>query len=150
MAPTFGSAPWQAQAPELAARVAAFWQAWDAGRRAQAIAALRPYAKAIATAPATIRGGAVQKGFTDDAASWLDTTELWGRATVDLLDALQAREAGDEAKAAALLAESRDLQRQARAIRVSPPRNRWGAAQPQVGDGVLDVFLAAADARLQR
>ncbi|MEV4577534.1 beta-N-acetylglucosaminidase domain-containing protein [Nonomuraea jabiensis] len=150
LAPTFGSAPWQAQAPELAARVAAFWQAWDAGRRAQAIAALRPYAKAIATAPATIRGGAVQKGFTDDAASWLDATELWGRATVDLLDALQAREAGDEAKAAALLAESRDLQRQARAIRVSPPRNRWGAAQPQVGDGVLDVFLAAADARLQR
>ncbi|WP_431917191.1 beta-N-acetylhexosaminidase family protein [Nonomuraea jabiensis] len=150
MAPTFGGIPWQTQAPELAARVAAFWQAWDAGRRAQAVAALRPYAKAIATAPATIRGGAVQKGFTDDAASWLDATELWGRATVDLLDALQAREAGDEAQAAALLAESRDLQRQARAIRVSPPRNRWGAAQPQVGDGVLDVFLAAADARLQR
>ncbi|MGV9379362.1 beta-N-acetylglucosaminidase domain-containing protein [Nonomuraea sp. NPDC003707] len=150
MAPTFGGTPWQTQAPELAARVAAFWQAWDAGRRTQAITALRPYAKAIATAPATIRGGAVQKGFTDDAASWLDATELWGRAMVDLLDALQAREAGDEAKAAALLAGSRDLQRQARAVRVSPPRNRWGAAQPQVGDGVLDVFLAAADARLQR
>ncbi|MDX3110449.1 beta-N-acetylhexosaminidase family protein [Nonomuraea angiospora] len=150
LAPTFGGTPWQTQAPELAARVAAFWQAWDAGRRTQAISALRPYAKAIATAPATIRGGAVEKGFTDDAASWLDATELWGRATVDILDALQAREAGDEAKAAALLAESRELQRQARAVRVSPPRNRWGAAQPQVGDGVLDVFLAAADARLQR
>ncbi|MEU6789478.1 beta-N-acetylglucosaminidase domain-containing protein [Nonomuraea angiospora] len=150
MAPTFGGTPWQTQAPELAARVAAFWQAWDAGRRAQAISTLRPYAKAIATAPATIRGGAVQKGFTDDTASWLDATELWGRAMVDLLDALQAREAGDEAEAAALLAESRDLQRQARAVRVSPPRNRWGAAQPQVGDGVLDAFLAAADARLQR
>jgi hyaluronoglucosaminidase len=150
MAPTFGGTPWQTQAPELAARVAAFWQAWDSGRRAQAIAALRPYAKAIATAPATIRGGAVQKGFADDAASWLDATELWGRAMTDLLDALQAREAGDEAKAAALLAESRDLQRQARAVRVSPPRNRWGAAQPRIGDGVLDVFLAEAEARLQR
>jgi hyaluronoglucosaminidase len=150
MAPTFGGTPWQTQAPELAARVAAFWQAWDAGRRAEAISALRPYAKAIATAPATIRGGAVQKGFADDAASWLDATELWGRAMVDVLDALQAREAGDEAKAAALLAESRDLQRQARAVRVSPPRNRWGAAQPQIGDGVLDVFLATADARLRR
>ncbi|MFG6194339.1 beta-N-acetylglucosaminidase domain-containing protein [Nonomuraea sp. JJY05] len=150
MAPTFGGTPWQTQAPELAARVAAFWQAWDSGRRAQAIAALRPYAKAIATAPATIRGGAVQKGFADDAASWLDATELWGRAMADLLDALQAREAGDEAKAAALLAESRDLQRQARAVRVSPPRNRWGAAQPRIGDGVLDVFLAEAEARLQR
>ncbi|MEU4231607.1 beta-N-acetylglucosaminidase domain-containing protein [Nonomuraea sp. NPDC026600] len=149
IAPTFGGTPWQPQAPELAARVAEFWRAWDGGRRAGAIAAMRPYAKAIATAPATIRGGSVQKGFADDAASWLDATELWGRAMVTMLDALQAKEAGDETKAGALLAESRELQRQARAVRVSPPRNRWGAAQPQVGDGVLDVFLAAADARLQ-
>ncbi|MEV4115627.1 hypothetical protein [Nonomuraea sp. NPDC049695] len=65
------------------------------------------------------------------------------------LDALRAREAGDETKAGALLAESRELQRQARAVRVSPPRNRWGSAQPQVGDGVLDVFPADAEARLQ-
>ncbi|MEQ4723947.1 beta-N-acetylglucosaminidase domain-containing protein [Nonomuraea sp. B19D2] len=150
MAPTFGGTPWQPQAPELAKRVAAFWQAWDDGRRADAIAAMRPYAKAIATAPATIRGGSVERGFTDDAASWLDATELWGRAMVAMLDVLRAREAGDEATADALLAESRDLQRQARAIRVSPPRNRWGSAQPQVGDGVLDVFLTEADARLQR
>lgn len=150
LAPTFGSAPWQPQAPELAARTAAFWQAWDDGRRADAIAALRPYAKAIATAPATIRGGSVQKGFADDAASWLDATELWGGAMVTMLGALDARQAGDETKAAALLAESRDLQRQARAVRVSPPRNRWGSAQPQIGDGVLDVFLAEAGARLQQ
>ena len=91
----------------------------------------------------------MQKGFTDDAASWLNATELWGRAMVTMLDALQAKQAGDETKAAALLAESRDLQRQARAVRVSPPRNRWGAAQPQVGDGVLDVFLTDAETRLQ-
>ncbi|MEV1243554.1 beta-N-acetylglucosaminidase domain-containing protein [Nonomuraea sp. NPDC049750] len=149
VAPTFGGTPWQPQAPELAARVAEFWRAWDGGRPADAIAALRPYAKAIATAPATIRGGSVQKGFTDDAASWLTATELWGRAMVTTLDALQARQAGDETKAAALLAESRESQRQARAIRVSPPRNRWGAAQPQVGDGVLDVFLTDAETRLQ-
>ncbi|GAA3211151.1 hypothetical protein [Nonomuraea helvata] len=68
----------------------------------------------------------MQKGFADDAASWLDATGLWGRAMVATLDALRAREAGDESKAGALLAESRELQRQARAIRVSPPRNRWG------------------------
>ncbi|WP_220448061.1 beta-N-acetylhexosaminidase family protein [Nonomuraea diastatica] len=144
MAPTFGGTPWQPQAPRLATRTAEFWQAWDDGRRGAAITAMHPYAKAIATAPASIRGGSVQKGFTDDAASWLDATELWGRAMVAMLDALHARQAGDETKAGALLAESRDLQRQARAVRVSPPRNRWGSAQPQVGDGVLDVFLAEA------
>ncbi|MFC4006954.1 beta-N-acetylglucosaminidase domain-containing protein [Nonomuraea purpurea] len=149
LAPTFGGTPWQPQAPELAARVAAFWQAWDGGRRTEAIAALRPYAKAIAAAPAVIRSGSVQRGFAEDAASWLDATALWGRAMTATLDALQARQAGDEARATTLLAESRDLQRQARAIRVSPPRNRWGAAQPQVGDGVLDVFLTrAAQARV--
>ncbi|WP_188196555.1 beta-N-acetylhexosaminidase family protein [Nonomuraea sp. SYSU D8015] len=150
LAPTFGGTAWQPQAPVLAARTAAFWRAWDAGRRAEAITALRPYAQAIAAAPATIRGGSVQKGFTVDAASWLDATELWGRAMVAMLGALHAREAGDEATAGALLAESRELQRQARAIRVSPPRNRWGSAEPRIGDGVLDVFLTEAEARLQR
>ncbi|MEV0385643.1 beta-N-acetylglucosaminidase domain-containing protein [Nonomuraea sp. NPDC050643] len=147
MAPTFGGTPWQPQAPELATRVAGFWQAWDAGRRAAAITALRPYANAIAAAPATIRGGSVQRGFAVDAASWLDATELWGRAMVTMLDSLDARLAGDDAKAAALLSESRDLQRQARAVRVTPPRNRWGSTQPQIGDGVLDVFLTEAATR---
>jgi hyaluronoglucosaminidase len=148
MAPTFGATPWQPQAPELATRVAEFWRAWDGGRRADAIAAMRTYADAIATAPATIRDGSAQKGFTDDAAPWLDATELWGRATVAMLDALEARQAGDDTKADAFLADSRDLQQQARAVRVNPPRNRWGSVQPQVGDGVLDTFLAQADARL--
>ncbi|MER6948249.1 beta-N-acetylglucosaminidase domain-containing protein [Nonomuraea sp. NPDC000554] len=149
LAPTFGSTPWQPQAPELTARVAEFWQAWDGGRRPDALTALRTYANAIATAPATIRGGSVQKGFTEDAASWLNATELWGRATVTMLDALKARDAGDESRAEALLADSRDLQRQARAVRVDPPRNTWGSVQPKVGDGVLDVFLVQADIRLQ-
>ncbi|MFF4148050.1 beta-N-acetylglucosaminidase domain-containing protein [Streptomyces sp. NPDC001698] len=149
MAPTFGATPWQPQTPELAARVAEFWKAWDDGRRADGLTALGTYANAIATAPATIRSGAVEKGFTDDAAPWLDATELWGRAMVAMLDALQARQGGDETKAAALLTDSRELQRQARAIRVNPPRNRWGSVQPKVGDGVVDVFLTRADVRLQ-
>ncbi|MEV7234399.1 beta-N-acetylglucosaminidase domain-containing protein [Streptomyces sp. NPDC051020] len=149
MAPTFGSTPWQPQAPELNSRVAEFWQAWDDGRRDDALTALRAYADAIAAAPATIRGGAVDKGFTDDAAPWLNATELWGRSMVAMLDAFEARQAGDKAKAEALLADSRDLQQQARAVRVAPPRNTWGSVQPKVGDGVLDVFLVQADVRLQ-
>jgi hyaluronoglucosaminidase len=149
LAPTFGAAPWQPQAPVLAAHVAAFWKAWDDGRRADAISAMRAYTNAIAAAPATIRSGSVEKGFTDDAAPWLDATQLWGKAMVAMLDALDARLAGDQTKADARLADSRDLQQQARALRVDPPRNRWGSVQPKVGDGVLDVFLAQADTRLQ-
>src|SRR5262249_6487485 len=112
LAPTFGATPWQPQAPVLAARVAAFWQAWDDGRRAAAVRALRAYSDDIAAAPATIRGGWVQPGFTTDAASWLDAARLWGRAMVAMLDALDARLAGDDATADARLAESRNLQQQ--------------------------------------
>lgn len=150
LAPTFGATPWQPQAPVLAARVAAFWTAWDAGQRAAAVRALRTYADAIAAAPAVIRGGSVQKGFTDDAAPWLDATRLWGEAMVAMLDALDARIAGDEARAGARLAASRELQQQAHAVRTDPPRNRWGSVEPKVGDGVLDVFLTRADALLQQ
>ncbi|UYQ66384.1 beta-N-acetylglucosaminidase domain-containing protein [Streptomyces peucetius] len=149
MAPTFGATPWQPQAPELARRTAAFWQSWDAGDRTEAVKALRAHASAVEQAPATIRGGAVEKGFTVDATPWLDATQLWGRAMVTMLDALAARQAGDEETADRLLTESESLQGQARAVRVDPPRNTWGAAQAKVGDGVLDAFLVQAGVRLR-
>ncbi|MFI8951010.1 beta-N-acetylglucosaminidase domain-containing protein [Streptomyces sp. NPDC053750] len=149
MAPTFGATPWQPQAPELARRVAQFWTAWDEGDRSGAVKALRAYAKAVERAPATIRGGAVEKGFTVDAGPWLDATELWGKSMVTMLDALAARQAGHKETSDRLLAESNDLQQRARAVRVDPPRNSWGKVQPKVGDGVLDAFLVQADVRLQ-
>ncbi|MGW0237794.1 beta-N-acetylglucosaminidase domain-containing protein [Streptomyces sp. NPDC002996] len=149
LAPTFGATPWQPQAPELARHIASFWQTWDEGNRQQALEALHPRAHAVEQAPATIRGGAVEEGFTVDAAPWLDATELWGRAMVTMLDALAARQAGDKAGSERLLGESEELQRQARAVRVDPPRNSWGSVQPKVGDGVLDAFLVQAGVRLQ-
>lgn len=148
MAPTFGATPWQPQAPELDRRVDAFWQAWDAGRHEEATEALRAYATAIEEAPGVIRSGAVQEGFTVDAAPWLDATQLWGEAMVTMLDALQARQEGDKDKADQLLAESKTLQDQARSVRVDPPRNRWGKAPVKVGDGVLDTFLTEAEIQL--
>ncbi|MFH9818700.1 beta-N-acetylglucosaminidase domain-containing protein [Streptomyces sp. NPDC017230] len=149
LAPTFGATPWQPQAPELARRVTEFWTSWDEGDRAAAVTALRAYATAVERAPATIRGGAVEEGFTVDAADWLDATELWGKAMVRMLDALAKRQAGDKEASDRLLAESNELQRQARAVRVDPPRNSWGKVQPKVGDGVLDSFLVRADVRLR-
>ncbi|SEH01453.1 hyaluronoglucosaminidase [Nonomuraea solani] len=84
-----------------------------------------------------------------DAASWLEATEGWGRAMVSVLDALHAWQAGGRARAATLLAASRELQGRSRAVRADPPRNRWGAAPVRVGDGVVDVFLAEAAARVE-
>ncbi|GAA2586366.1 beta-N-acetylglucosaminidase domain-containing protein [Streptomyces lienomycini] len=149
LAPTFGATPWQPQAPELARRAARFWTAWDEGRRAEAVEVLRGYARAIERAPGTIRGGAVDEGFTVDAAPWLDATELWGGAMRTMLDALAARENGDRGTSDRLLAESDALQQRARAVRVDPPRNSWGKVQPKVGDGVLDAFLVRAELRLR-
>ncbi len=149
MAPTFGNTPWQPQAPELARRVGEFWKTWDEGDRTGAVGALRAYATAVKQAPSVIRGGSVEKGFTVDAAPWLDATELWGEAMVKMLDALAARQAGDEETSDRLLAESNELQGQARAVRVDPPRNSWGKVQPKVGDGVLDAFLVQAELRLR-
>ncbi|MFD5969700.1 beta-N-acetylglucosaminidase domain-containing protein [Streptomyces sp. NPDC060311] len=149
LAPTFGATPWQPQAPELARRVERFWAAWDEGRRAEAVEALRTYASAIERAPTTIRGGAVDEGFTVDAAPWLDATELWGGAMETVLDALAARQKGDKETSDRLLAESNGLQERARAVRVDPPRNSWGKVQPKVGDSVLDTFLVRAELRLR-
>ncbi|MFJ8660250.1 beta-N-acetylglucosaminidase domain-containing protein [Streptomyces sp. NPDC093795] len=149
LAPTFGTTPWQEQAPELARRTARFWTEWGAGRRTEALAELRAYAVSIARAPERIRGGAVQAGFVADVDSWLDATELWGRAAVAMVDAVAARQAGDADRSRVLLAESRDLQERAEAVRVEPARNTWGNARVRVGDGVLDAFLVRSDVMLE-
>ncbi|WP_425348019.1 beta-N-acetylglucosaminidase domain-containing protein [Streptomyces wedmorensis] len=149
LAPTFGATPWQEQAPELSRRVERFWTDWNAGLRTEALAALRMYAVSVAEAPARIRAGAVQEGFVADADAWLDATELWGRATVAMVDAVSARRTGDRDRSQELLAHSRDLQEQAGAVRVDPARNTWGKARTKVGDGVLDAFLVRSDVMLE-
>ncbi|MFI6937688.1 beta-N-acetylglucosaminidase domain-containing protein [Streptomyces sp. NPDC050418] len=148
LAPTFGETPWQEQAPELAARLTRYWTQWKAGDRTEALADLRTYAVRIADAPERIRGGAVQEGFVTDAKPWLDATDLWGDATVHMVDALAARVDGDADRSQKLQAASRTLQEQAAGVRVDPPRNSWGAAPVKVGDGVLDAFLVQADVML--
>ncbi|WP_306325990.1 beta-N-acetylglucosaminidase domain-containing protein [Streptomyces venezuelae] len=149
LAPTFGATPWQEQAPELSHRLERFWAEWNAGSRSEALAALRTYAVSVAQAPTRIRDGSVQEGFVADADAWLDATELWGRATIAMVDAVAARLTGDRDRSQSLLAHSRDLQEQARAVRVDPARNTWGKARPKVGDGVIDSFLVRADVMLE-
>lgn len=149
LAPTFDAVPWQPQAPELAARIDAFWKTWESGDRAGAITALRGYAQQIADAPVTIRAGAVDPRFVAEAKPWLDATDLWGKSLLQLLDAAQARLDGDTAASQKLAAASAESQRQASAVRVEPPLNTWGNAPVRIADGVLDTYLARLSLTLQ-
>ncbi|RSD09379.1 beta-N-acetylglucosaminidase domain-containing protein [Amycolatopsis eburnea] len=140
LAPTFGPAPWQPQAPVLAAKAARFWQRWDAGDH-RALADLRAYAVRIRDAAGVIRDGRVQRAFVAEAGPWLDATELWGGALVTRLDALAAATRGDQATAGRLTAAADDLVARAQAVKTGNT-NRWGIRQALVGDGVLDTLLA--------
>ena len=147
LAPSFG-APWQPQAPALGARIEAFWQAWEASDRTRdrraAVGELRAYARAIAAAPATIRGGEVDPGFVSDAEDWLDATELWAQALLRMLDALDARLQGHPERSDRLAAESDEYAERAQAVVVDPPDNAWGRARVRIADGVLDRYLFEA------
>ena len=143
LAPTFGSEPWQPQAPELARRLAEFRATWNAGDKDGAVRALRPYADLIAHAPAQIRRGVTDDAFVADCQPWLDALSLWGKAFVDTLDALQARLDGDDDAATRGFDSAAELADQASKIETIP-----GETRPQgpvrVGDGVLDTFLSDA------
>jgi hyaluronoglucosaminidase len=135
----------QPQAPALARQLDAFRMAWDRGDRPGAIGGLRPYAERLAGAPDVIRRGVADPGFVADAKPWLDATALWGQALVASLDALDAQIAGDVAGAQARFADADALADRAAAIETIP-----GETRPQgpvrVGDGVLDDFIAGAQA----
>ncbi|QNP68816.1 beta-N-acetylglucosaminidase domain-containing protein [Streptomyces roseirectus] len=143
LAPTFGSTPWQPQAPQLAARLGEFRSTWATGAKDSALRALRPHAQLLTSAPARIRTGVTDKGFVADCAPWLDALHLWGTAFERTLDALAARITGDETSAQRLFTEASTLTSRAGAIQTIP-----GETRPQgpvrVADGVLDVFLTEA------
>ncbi|MFC8600519.1 beta-N-acetylglucosaminidase domain-containing protein [Isoptericola sp. NPDC057191] len=140
LAPSFG-APWQPQAPALAADVATFWGRWEAGDRQGAIDGLRRRAELVAAIPETLASSDVDPGFLSDAKPWLDADDLWGDAFVATLDAAQADVDGDTVARDALLARAQASATSAAKVLVTPPDNRWGVAPVKLGDGVLDTFL---------
>jgi hyaluronoglucosaminidase len=143
LAPSFGT-PWQPQSPELAKRTAQFWAQWDSGDKDGAVAALRSYAESIAAAPQAIRSGPTDPGFVSDAAPWLDATQLWGQALVQVLDAMDARLAGDQERSDTLADSAQEAATKASAVVVDPPDNSWGKARVKIADGVLDTFVFKA------
>ncbi len=145
LAPTFGSQPWQPQAPRLKAQLDAVRLALaegDAAARSLALADLARAADTLAAAPDTIRSGTIDPGFADQARPWLDAMQLWGRALQMTAAGLDAANHGGTA-APGYFAEARRLAAQAAAVQTIPGATRFDGAI-RVADGVLDRFVAEA------
>nr|WP_216853178.1 beta-N-acetylglucosaminidase domain-containing protein [Phytoactinopolyspora halotolerans] len=142
-APLFSGEPWQPPAPELDRRLTEFRATWDDGDHQQALDDLRPYAELLATAPEIIGDGVADPLFHDDVGPWMESLTLWGGAFVATLDGLQARLDGDEGRAEQHFADAADSIEAAGEIETIPGETRTEGVI-QMGDGVLDVFLAEA------
>ncbi len=145
LAPTFGSQPWQPQAPRLKAQLDAVRLALaegDAAARGRALADLARAADMLAAAPDTIRSGTIDPGFADQARPWLDAMQIWGRALQMTAAGLDAAN-HDGTAAPGYFAEARRLAAQAAAVQTIPGATRFDGAI-RVADGVLDRFVADA------
>ncbi|MGW1000065.1 beta-N-acetylglucosaminidase domain-containing protein [Streptomyces sp. NPDC002520] len=140
MAPTFGSEPWQPQAPVFGAELDRFWRDYATDPH-QAVRDLRPSVRTVTGAPARIRSGVTDRLFLSDAARWLDATQLWGRAMEHGLDALAAIDAGDAPEAARERAAMDDRAADATAITVDPAEHHQHG-QVKIGDPYIEDFVA--------
>ncbi|QOY23389.1 beta-N-acetylglucosaminidase [Xanthomonas citri] len=145
LAPTFGSQPWQEQAPRLKAVLDHVREAialGDAAARTQAIAELARTADEMAAAPQVIRDGVADKGFAEQSRPWLEAMEDWGQALQKTAAGLDAADRGDT-QAPALFAEAAALAASAAAIPSIPGATRFGGPV-KIADGVLDRFITEA------
>ncbi|WP_126942348.1 beta-N-acetylglucosaminidase domain-containing protein [Xanthomonas sp. BRIP62418] len=145
LAPTFGSQPWQEQAPRLKAvldHVRETIALGDAAARSQAIAELARTADAFAAAPQIIRAGVADKGFAEQSRPWLEAMDGWGRALQQTAAGLDAANRGD-AQASVAFADAKRIAAEAAAIVSIPGATRFGGPV-KIADGVLDRFIADA------
>lgn len=145
LAPTFGSQPWQQQAPRLKAeldRVRDAIAAGDDASRGKAIAELARTADDIAAAPAIIRAGVADPGFAEQSRPWLDAMQRWGRALQLTATGLDAANRGS-AEAPRFFADAKQAAAEAAAIQSIPGATRFGGPV-KVADWVLDRFVADA------
>ena len=141
LAPTFGSQPWQTQAPRLKTvldQVREALASGDAAEKAAALDRLSATADDLTAAPDLIRAGVAVPGFADEAKPWLDATALWGRALKLTANGLRA--SLNARPSAAVFAEAQNLAAQAAAINSIPGAVRFDAPV-KVADGVLDTFI---------
>lgn len=149
LAPTFGTHPWQPQAPRLKAlidRTRDALASGDAAEQGAALASLAAAAEELTAAPDLIRAGVIVPGFAAEAKPWLEATEIWGRAlklTVDGLAAALDGTPGSGDTANRLFGEAERLAAQAEAINSIPGAVRFDGPI-KVADGVLDTFVRDA------
>ncbi|KQN07896.1 beta-N-acetylhexosaminidase family protein [Sphingomonas sp. Leaf28] len=149
MAPTFGSQPWQEQAPRLKAALDSAREALadgDAAVRHRAIADLTQQADAITNAPDVIRSGTIDPGFAAQSRPWLDAMQLWGRALQLTAAGLDAADRGSSA-ASRYFADAKRLADEAAAIKTIAGATRFDGPI-KIADGVLDRFVADAPAMI--
>jgi hyaluronoglucosaminidase len=146
LAPTFGSQPWQPQAPRLKGRLDAVREALAGGgtkTRQLAIEQLLREAAAFAEAPDIIQSGTVDPAFAQQARPWLDAMRLWGRALQLSAAGLAAANSGRPAAARRYFATAKQLAAEATAIQTIPGVTRFDGPI-KIADGVLDHFVADA------
>ncbi|WP_404338131.1 beta-N-acetylglucosaminidase domain-containing protein [Sphingomonas sp. MMS12-HWE2-04] len=145
IAPTFGSQPWQEQAPRLKAVLDGVREALadgDAAPRRAAIAELSGWADDLTNAPDIIRSGTVDPGFAEQSRPWLDAMQKWGRALQLTAAGLDAADRGSAA-ARGYFAEAKRIAAEAAAIESIKGATRF-SGPIKIADGVLDVFIADA------
>nr|AGU11273.1 beta-N-acetylglucosaminidase [uncultured organism] len=149
LAPTFGTHPWQPQAPRLKTLIDRTRDALASGDRvaqAEALNSLSVAAEDLANAPDVIRAGVVVPGFISESKPWLDATELWGRALKLTVSGLTAGlsgtpEGADTARR--FFTDAGRLAKQAETINSIPGAVRFDGPV-KVSDGVLDSFVRDA------
>ncbi len=145
MAPTFGSQPWQEQAPKLKAaldRVREALADGDHAARKAALSDLGHRADELAGAPDVIRSGTVDPAFAEQARPWLEAMQIWGRALQLTAAGLDAANSGNAA-ASRYFAEAKKLAAEASAVQSIPGATRFDGPI-KIADGVLDRFVADA------
>ncbi|WP_454279460.1 beta-N-acetylhexosaminidase family protein [Sphingomonas sp. Marseille-Q8236] len=145
LAPTFGSQPWQEQAPKLKALLDHVREALangDEAERRAALAELHAKADALNDAPDTIRAGVADPAFAEQAAPWLDAMQLWGRALQQSAAGLDAADRGNPA-ASRYFADAKRIAAQAAAVQSIPGAVRFDGPI-KIADGVLDRFIVDA------
>lgn len=145
MAPTFGSQPWQEQAPKLKAILDGVREAIaggdDAGRH-MAITDLIKHAAEFAAVPDLIRAGTVDPAFAQESRPWLDAMQKWGRALELTAAGLDAADRGSKA-AGRYFDIARQIAAEAAAIQTIPGATRFDGPI-KIADGVLDRFVTDA------
>lgn len=136
----------QDSAPRLAADLDTFWQDWEAGDTDAAAEQLDAVLAELAAAPGVIRDGVTDPAFADQAAAWLDASELWTSALRHSLTALVADADGDTATACGEIdAAATDV---AAAQEIRDVREPHSGKPPYIADGVADAFIDDIAARV--